>query len=64
MVRLLSIYALIVSLLSVGIGGLVALYGPANHLEDAHHLIALGVILFVLLAIPGSFKGGRHNGRR
>jgi peptidoglycan/LPS O-acetylase OafA/YrhL len=61
--KLLSIYALVVSLLSVGIGALVVLYGPANRLEDAHHLIGLGVILFVLLAIPGSFKGGRRNGR-
>ena len=55
-----AIFALILSLFSAGTGLLVALYGPAEHLKDAHHLIGLGMAIFFILAITGSFKGGNN----
>jgi hypothetical protein len=49
--------------LFLGVVGLMLVVSdPGN--RDGYHLIALGIAIFVILAITGSFNGGRRVKRK
>ena len=50
---------LLFSLFLIGSG--LAVRG--SHAVDGHQLIGIGLALFVILAVTGSFKGGQRNGK-